>query len=72
MVEGLVDVASEDAVGPLDIDCCNVGIGSEMDEGGEGTGSIVELSVEATELSCFDVCSELDDAEATGSGRRET
>jgi hypothetical protein len=61
----LGDIAGEDAAGLPSADCCDVGIEIEMDEGGEGTASTVELSIGATELSCIDVCRGLEDAEAT-------
>lgn len=64
MVEGLVDVAEEDDVALPSVN--DVGIGTELDAEGEGTGSMIALSVEATDLNCVGVCRELDDAEATG------
>jgi hypothetical protein len=64
LVEELVDVTRKDDVALLGVN--DVGIRTELVAEGEGTGSAVGLSVEATELTCVDVCKELDDAEATG------
>jgi len=65
LVGGLSKVADGETVGPLSVGCCDGGVGTEEDVCARGTGPIVELSVEATDLKCGEVCRKLDDAKGT-------
>lgn len=64
MFEELDDETDDRGVGPPGVESCDPGVGTEVDVCARGTGPIVELSVEATELECGEVCRELGDAKA--------